>query len=241
MVSRNSYFVGLFAVLLLFSTDAFSLHTRNVRTRRTVAVRRHVRRVTWRPLFRGSHDMLVRQNELIDRLELPRIEDEDSLVEMEENRLLVPVRETRALVVDDKLAPNRRYCRPWTREFLEDLSEAYYQKFRKQLRVTSLVRTAEQQKKLRRRNRNAGPVDGETASTHLTGITVDIARKGMSRKEHQWLEEYLLPLREQGLIDPVEERRQPVFHIVVFGSYSDWREAKKLGIDADGGPKAMPE
>jgi acyl-CoA reductase-like NAD-dependent aldehyde dehydrogenase len=57
------------------------------------------------------------------------------------------------------------------------------------------VRTVEQQKKLRRHNRNAAPIDGDTASTHLTGITVDIAKHGMSYKQHRWIEQYFMRFR----------------------------------------------
>ena len=140
------------------------------------------------------------------------------------------VADTRALTVAANLAPSRHYCRPWTRDFIEDLSEAYYQQFHRPLMATSLVRTVEQQKKLRRSNRNAGPEEGDTASTHLAGVTVDILKRGMTRQQHDWMNHYLLPLKEAGLIDPIEERRQPVFHIVVFGHYSDWRE------EGDGAP-----
>jgi hypothetical protein len=90
--------------------------------------------------------------------------------------------------------------------------------------ITSLVRTVDQQKKLRRRNSNAGPEEGETASTHLTGVTVDLLKRGLTRQQHQWLEQYFLPLKEAGLIDPIEERRQPVFHVVVYKAYSDGQD-----------------
>ena len=33
----------------------------------------------WNPMFRPSHDSLLRQNEEIDRLDLPRIQDDDEL------------------------------------------------------------------------------------------------------------------------------------------------------------------
>lgn len=225
---RRASFVILPVVLLVLvaSTNVQALH-RSVRARRAHHLR-HTRRAIVKPLFRGSHDMLVRENQEIDRLELARIEDEDELIEMEDNQELLPLKESPSLVIAANLIANRRYCRPWTRNFLEDLSQAYYNDFHRPIKVNSLVRTVEQQKKLRRHNRNAAPVEGETASTHLTGITVDIARKGMSRQEQRWIEQYMLPLKNRGLIEPVEERRQAVFHIVVYGTYTDWRTAQKL-------------
>jgi hypothetical protein len=181
--------------------------------------RRSLRRVAWNPLFAGSHEMLVRQNVQLDQLELPRIADEDELVTREDAGELVPVQDSDSLVVAANLAENHRYCKPWTRDFLEDLGTAYYEEFHQPIIATSLVRTAEQQKKLRRRNRNAAPEEGETASTHLTGVTVDILKRGMTRKQHQWLEQYFLPLAQAGMIEPIEELHQPVFHVVVYNSY----------------------
>ena len=138
---------------------------------------------------------------------------------MEEAEELVPVEDSDSLSVSRRMAENRRYCRPWTRDFLEDLGDAFYKEFHQPIVVTSLVRTAQQQRKLRRRNRNAAPEAGETVSTHLTGVTADILKRGLSRKQHKWLEQYLLPLKNAGYIDPIEERRQPVFLIVVYNTY----------------------
>lgn len=183
--------------------------------------RRRIHRLVWNPMFRGSHEMLVRHNLQLDQLELPRIVNDEQLLELELAQELVPVEDSESLTIASNLAENRRYCRPWTRDFLEDLGEAYYNEFRKPIVVTSLVRTIEQQKKLRRTNRNAAPQEGDTASTHLTGVTVDILKRGMTRKQHDWLNHYLLPLKQAGLVDPIEERRQPVFHIVVFNTYSE--------------------
>jgi hypothetical protein len=199
-----------------------------------------LRRIAWHPMFPGSHEMLVRQNVQLDKLALPRIADEQELIAREQAQELVPVQDSQSLVVASNLPDNRRYCKPWTRDFLQDLSEDYYEQFHKQLVATSLVRTAEQQKKLRRHNGNAAPQEGDTASTHLTGVTVDVLKRGMTRKEHQWMEQYFLPLREAGLIEPIEERRQPVFHIVVFDSYSPAREPAVDTPKIEAGPQVTP-
>lgn len=172
--------------------------------------------------------MLVRENVQIDALELPRIQDDEELELREANYELVPVEDSRALTVASNLQVNRRYCKPWTREFLQDLSEAYWDEFHQPLMITSLVRTAEQQKKLRRRNGNAAPDEGETVSTHLTGMTFDLYKGGMSRRQHAWIEQYFLPFQQRGLIEPIEERRQPVFHVTVFDGYSEWRDSQTV-------------
>ncbi len=163
----------------------------------------------WTPMFPGSHDMLVRENEELDRLQLPRISDEYELLRFEAAQELVPVPETDALKFAPDLLDSHRYCRPWTRDFLQDFSEAYYEQFHSPIQINSLVRTVEQQHRLRRWNRFAAPEVGDTASTHLTGVTFDMSRRGLNYEQYEWIRNYLLPLQTQGMVDPIEER-QPV-------------------------------
>ena len=85
--------------------------------------------------------------------------------------------------------------------------------------MNSLVRTADQQAYLRRHNRFAAPAFGDTASTHLAGVSVDLSRRGLTETQYEWIRGYLQPLQEKGMVDPIEER-QPVLHIVVFEKYS---------------------
>jgi hypothetical protein len=165
--------------------------------------------------------MLVRQNVQLDQLELPRIANDEELLQLEDEESLVPVESSRSLNIASNLKESRRYCRPWTRDFLEDLGDAFYGEFHRPIVVTSLVRTIEQQKKLRRHNGNAAPQEGQTASTHLTGVTVDILKRGLTRKQYDWLNQYFMPLKQAGVIDPIEELRQPVFHVVVFNTYEN--------------------
>jgi hypothetical protein len=190
--------------------------------------RAHIRRLRWNPVFRPSRDSLLRQNEEIDRLDLPRIQDDNELEQLKASEDLVPIVAGQSLRFDPRLDPDRRYCRPWTRDFVDDLSEAYYKEFHNQIQVNSAVRTVKIQKKLRRHNRNAAPEKGELASSHLAGITVDLQRRGMTRQQVQFVENYMLPLKNLGLIEPEEERHQWVFHVMVSDRYTDWREAKML-------------
>jgi hypothetical protein len=183
-----------------------------------------LRRTAWNPMFKPSRDSLLKQNEEIDRLELPRIQDDDELRRLKESEDLVPIFETESLRIDPKLDPERRFCRPWTLDFLSDLSDAYYERFRDQIQVNSAVRTVLVQRRLRRHNRNAAPESGEIASSHLAGITVDIQRRGMTREQVKWVEQFMSPLHDQGLIEPEEERHQWVFHVMVSGRYSEWRD-----------------
>jgi len=180
----------------------------------------------WNPLFRPSRDSLLRQNQEVDRLELPRIQDDEELEQLKASEALVLIAPSTSLRIDPRLDPDRRYCRPWTLQFLQDLSEDYYKEFNQQIQVNSAVRTVQVQKKLRRHNRNAAPESGETASSHLAGITVDIQRRGMTKKQVHWVEQYMLPLKNLGLIEPEEERRQWVFHVMVSDRYTEWRQAQ---------------
>ena len=221
------------AFLLIFLAaavcgQAFGLHqvVPSQHAHRATKHRAHVRRLFWNPVFRPSRESLLRQNEEIDRLELPRIQNQAELDQLIASQELVPIVASETLRFDPRLDPDRRYCRPWTRDFLDDLSEAYYQQFHGPIQVNSAVRTVQVQKKLRRHNRNAAPEKGETASSHLAGITVDIQRRGMTKQQVAWMEQYLMPLTNQGLVEPEEERHQWVFHVAVSGRYGDLRDSK---------------
>ncbi|MGA2357566.1 MAG: DUF5715 family protein [Terriglobales bacterium] len=189
---------------------------------------RGLRGVLWNPLFRPSHDSLVRQNEEIDRLDLPRIQDDAELEALKASGELVPILESDSLKIERSLDPSRRYCRPWTRDFVQDLSEVYYRQFHEQIQVNSAVRTVKVQKKLRRHNRNAAPADGDTASSHLAGITVDLQRRGLTKEQIRFVEHYLFYLNALGLVEPEEESRHWCFHVMVSDRYSDWRQTQTI-------------
>ena len=215
--------------LALHSTTRLAHHGRS----------RHHLGILWNPLFRPTHESLLRQNEEVDRLELPRIQDQDELDQLKLSGALLPINESEALHFDPRLAAERRYCRPWTRDFVEDISQAYYREFHAQLQVNSAVRTVKDQKRLRRHNRNAAPESGETASSHLAGITVDLQRRGMTTPQIQWMEQYMVPLQALGLVEPEEERHQWVFHIMVSDRYEGWRESNVLAVKEP--PESLPQ
>ncbi|MGA2965068.1 MAG: DUF5715 family protein [Terriglobales bacterium] len=209
---------------------AFALRSvdhRHHRTQRSHRLRM-LRGVLWNPLFRPTHDSLVRQNEEIDRLDLPRIQDDDQLEALKASGDLVPIEESESLKIERSLDPSRRYCRPWTRDFVADLSEVYYRQFHDQIQVNSAVRTVKVQQKLRRRNRNAAPAEGDTASSHLAGITVDLQRRGLTKDEIRFVERYLFYLKALGLVEPEEESRHWCFHVMVSERYSDWRQTQTI-------------
>ena len=110
-------------------------------------------------------------------------------------------------------------------------------------RSNSAVRTVKVQKKLRRHNRNAAPYEGDTASSHLAGVTVDLQRRGMTKQQITWMERYLFYMKAIGLVEPEEERRHWCFHIMVSGHYDDWRQTQTIvpGERVDQPPKPATE
>jgi hypothetical protein len=176
-------------------------------------------RVIMPPALKGSHAILLRQNEMADAEGLDRVRDDDDLDEMRQDKLLVPIPATAGMQIDERLPENRRYCRPWTARFLTALAKAHYARFHTPLQVNSAVRTVEFQERLLLTNGNAAPAAGETASPHLTGQAIDLAKHGLSLTEIAWLRGYLLPLVQAGKVDVEEEFQQACFHISVYKKY----------------------
>src|SRR5947199_10867918 len=110
-------------MMALFATTTASA------THRYTRHRGHVRRIKWNPVLKGSHDSMLRQNEEIDRLQLPCINDQAQLEELERNQELVPIKDTLALRVSPAIKPDKRYCRQCTNYFLHDMNDAYYRAF----------------------------------------------------------------------------------------------------------------
>jgi hypothetical protein len=219
----------LLALLACLCCPLFAATTTTLHHRALHHARRHRLHWTlWNPMFRPSHESLLLQNAEVDRLELPRIEDDDELEALKVSGALQPIIAGETLRFDPRLDPSRRYCRPWTRDFVQDLSQAYYNRFHAQIQVNSAVRTVKLQKKLRRHNRNAAPFEGDTASSHLAGLTVDLQRRGMTDQQIHWMEHYLFYMKALGLVEPEEERHQWVFHIMVSARYADWRETQDI-------------
>jgi hypothetical protein len=156
---------------------------------------------------------------MADRDGLDRVRDDSDLLDMRREKKLVAIPESDALTVDYRLPENRRFSRPWTAAFLSVLAHDYYASFHTPLQVDSAVRTVAVQQHLVRVNGNAAPTTGDTASPHLTGQAVDIAKGGLSRLQIAWIRTYLQPLIDQGKIDVEEEFQQACFHISVYKSY----------------------
>jgi Family of unknown function (DUF5715) len=170
------------------------------------------------PLY-GSREILLHQNQMADRDGLDRVRDDADLLDLRRDKKLIALPDNETLRVDFRLPENRRYSRPWTAAFLAVLARDYYTSFHQPLQVDSAVRTVQVQQRLIRTNGNAAPSTGDTASPHLTGQAIDIAKRGLSITEIAWLRAYLLPLIGVGKIDVEEEFKQSCFHISVYKNY----------------------
>ena len=177
-------------------------------------------RIILPPALKGSHEILLRQNEMADRDGLYRVQDDADLASMRERGMLVLLPVSAELRTDERLPANRRYCRPWAAAFLVSLARAHYARFHTPLQVNSAVRTVEFQQKLLRTNGNAAPADGDTASPHLTGQAIDLAKHRLSLSEIAWLRAFLSQLTQEGKIDVEEEFQQSCFHISVYRRYA---------------------
>ena len=117
-----------FAIVLLLALLGGGLTGSAFAVRRATVQRthhRHFRWLLWNPMFKPSHESLLIQNAEINRLELPRIQDETELEALKADGSLLEIRSGETLRFDPRLDPTRRYCRPWTLNFVNDISQAY--------------------------------------------------------------------------------------------------------------------
>lgn len=170
-------------------------------------------------VFVPSHESLLAQNAAIDVMGLPRIHDDKALKSMVSEDVLVPITSNEYVRVSPKLEAKRRFCRPFVDAFLQELGGEYYARFGEPIQVNSAVRTERTQFLLRRWNRNAAPVHGETASAHLAGVAVDLQRRGLTQAQVRFIQQKLLYLARLGMVIVEEELAQPCFHVVVTGEY----------------------
>ena len=117
---------------------------------------------------------------------LVRIQNEQELEMMVDIGKLVALPNDETLRIAPSLPYNRRYVLPQVISFLGQLSSDFYAQFGKSLVVDSAVRPRSFQERLRRYNRAAAPADGECASSHETGATIDLSKK-MTKAQLNWL------------------------------------------------------
>lgn len=172
----------------------------------------HHKRESLQRAFPPSRQSLLLQNREVDRLHLERVQDDQQLKSLVEVGELVTIEETEFVSVASTLPRNRRYVRPWVNQFLAEMGAAFYSKFGVPIQVNSAVRTVRVQNRLRRiLGHTAAPSEGETASSHLAGATVDLKRTGLTRTQLRWVQTYLYSVGNRVLVE--EERR--CFHTMI--------------------------
>lgn len=174
------------------------------------------------PSLRAEPGSLRAENRAAVRDRLSRLRDLDAIARFRGLGLLVPVPdETRAFYVAG-VRDAQQVTRPWTLEFLSTLGQASRELFGTRLRVTSLTRTADAQRRLRLVNASAAPAEGEVFSTHLTGAAVDLSTRDLAPDELAWMRVVLDRLSRRNLVHAIEEFHQPHFHVLVRRGYADY-------------------
>lgn len=172
--------------------------------------------------LRADRSSQLIQNERADQDHLSRMEDLSMTQRWVRLELLEPIDEQTSHYYLHAVPDKNRYLRPWAKLFLMRLSRQFHARFRQPMRVTSLLRTADYQEALARRNGNAAAADGPKRSAHLTGACLDISKKGMSAAQQRWVRDVLSSLRTKGYLYAIEEYQQPVFHIMIHRNYEDY-------------------
>lgn len=118
---------------------------------------------------------------------------------------------------NDRVQMKRRLLRmfhPKAKPVLEEIAGAYFQKFGRPLKITSLTRSLEYQVDLSRATSNA--YRGATPP-HSTGMTFDIAYMHMTAEEQTFIMAKFAELERAGRIDSLREVGQtPCIHTFVF-------------------------
>jgi len=117
------------------------------------------------------------------------------------------------------LTHSHPYITPYSKTILEELGQAFQSLTDTEsfFTLTSVTRTPEQQKSLRRRNRNAT----SGLSSHSYGVSFDISyirfngKKSWNRKRQKKLENILKEFQESGKIFFIKERKQSCYHVTV--------------------------
>lgn len=161
-----------------------------------------------------SKESLIRQNLVVDQMAIPRIQTDEELQSLVEAGTLEALPITCAVTIAPSLPANRRYALPITNAFLLTLGRAYRGKFGKPLVIDSAVRPRDVQERLRHTNYAAAPADGETASSHESGLTVDFSKR-MTGAQLRWMRSMLIMYQATNVVIAEEERR--CFHVEVIG------------------------
>lgn len=98
-----------------------------------------------------------------------------------------------------------RMFNPNSKKLFEQITAAYYEKFKVPLRVTSMMRSMDYQRALNSVNGNSYRVRPGTVPPHTTGCTFDVGRNNLPTDAQNFLIETLSALERQGKIDTLIE------------------------------------
>lgn len=154
-------------------------------------------------IFPALPQSVLLENLDADASGIPRYDNQEEVDEAIMGGELVPFT---GVAISGSLPKNRRYARPATVRFAQELSGEFYERFGKRLQIDSAVRPADCQRKLARHNHSAANWFGPAASTHERGTTFDLSRR-LSKSEWHWLACRLMYYRGRGIILVIEERK----------------------------------
>jgi hypothetical protein len=111
-----------------------------------------------------------------------------------------------------------RMFNPRAKPILKELADAYFKKFGRPLRVTSLTRSMDYQIGLNASNPNSFKVRGEgSLPPHTSGCAFDLARKHMPAEEQNFVMQKLAEMESAGKLDAlIEYGVNACFHVFIY-------------------------
>jgi FHA domain/Family of unknown function (DUF5715) len=111
-----------------------------------------------------------------------------------------------------------RMFQPRAKPILKELAEAYFGKFGRPLRVTSLTRSMDYQILLNSTNANSFKVRGEgSLPPHTSGCAFDLSRKHMPAEEQNFVMQKLAEMERAGKLDAlIEYGTNACFHVFIY-------------------------
>jgi pSer/pThr/pTyr-binding forkhead associated (FHA) protein len=111
-----------------------------------------------------------------------------------------------------------RMFNPKAKPILQELADAYFKKFGRPLRVTSLTRSIDYQISLNATNVNSFKVRGEgSLPPHTSGCAFDLARKHMTAEEQNFVMQKLSEMERANKLDAlIEYGVNACFHIFIY-------------------------
>ena len=105
-----------------------------------------------------------------------------------------------------------------SRKLLEEITNAYYQKFKVPLRITSLSRSMDYQISLNKVNANSFVVRGKgSLPPHTSGCAVDISRKNLTAEEQNFIMALFAKLERENKLDALREGSDNAcFHFFIY-------------------------